>query len=430
MKESFLFFALYLSKKAVLEYVLRDGGVVRTTEDASSKGGFSASLQNRITEEARRLLFKFLSFQRYAMSLHLISLKPALAAATDSCGNTALHVACTRRKPEALFVSELLKRFGKEVPINAANSSGFTPLHLVALHGRSVSAKDVVNSLLSHGALEDTPAPNGATALNLAKSPYTREALSLNAKPQRRRIAPLDPAVKEQIDSCADVTTLPPLKIAEVEASPKKDVAPERPSSSFSSPAKKPKKLPPEAVEGLVTRLYSQSIQIHQRWMSDSLAKLDEDIKKRAKHLSEAECQETTTRLHDTEMQIRASKKEELMEKVLSQRPESMKLGQPEIEESLQRLFKGAVEARMKVQVELERTYSPPRERSVISKEQVAASAHRLHDECAAKTKEKFSKLHTKFLSKITGRFAGGTKLDADGWKKMGERLCQPKKVG
>eukprot|EP00434_Breviolum_minutum_P011889 symbB.v1.2.010490.t1/scaffold674.1/size176181/7 len=88
--------------------------------------------------------------------------------ARDRNGTTMLHAAC--RSGSFLMVQELLKR---ELPVDAADTAGWTPLHVAAMMGR----KELTISLLQALGNPHTHNKRGSSPLDLCSDVSTREAL-------------------------------------------------------------------------------------------------------------------------------------------------------------------------------------------------------------------------------------------------------------
>lgn len=121
--------------------------------------------------------------------------------ARDRNGTTMLHAAC--RSGSFLMVQELLKR---QLPVDAADSAGWTPLHVAAMMGR----RELTLSLLQ--ALGNPHAHNkrGSSPLDLCSDVSTREALRNVAKGSSQGRIPEDfPRVQGEVGEDPTATCEP-----------------------------------------------------------------------------------------------------------------------------------------------------------------------------------------------------------------------------
>src|SRR2546421_5314690 len=99
----------------------------------------------------------------------LLDARPQLLNASDTDGNTPLHVAAGYGQKEMVA---LLLSHGANV--NARRNNGATPLHIAAHHGNA----EIIELLAAHGAEIDARAAKNLTPLHMAVVQGKREAVS------------------------------------------------------------------------------------------------------------------------------------------------------------------------------------------------------------------------------------------------------------
>lgn len=394
---------------------------------------------------------RMLTFQRYSAVLQLAELNSEIVTLPfDAAGDHLLHVVCMRRRPPVAFIDNILTKFKSVINVDERNPAGLTALHLVAVRSSGIEGREAARALLLHGADEEATAPDGRNAAVMALNPFVRQVLGITGNVKPRALPQIDETSKAAIDACKDSSQFPPLKdfTAEINASLLATSGGAdgggADASSFvgsrgSSPTKRSgsamsggssgggaslttRKLPPEATEAMVHRLYQQTLEARERWHAAQLSKLQELDQSHTKRLGGEEVEAAVSRLYASELERREEKRQEMLEKYLREPPKGPQLGRSELEDSANRLCRGSLQQKQKTHEELVKKYAPEHESRHLTKAELQSSAARLHDECRAKTKEKFDALYSKYVPPGEKK-----KLTKEQMQAMGSRLCTPK---
>lgn len=358
-----------------------------------------------------------------AVSLLVRNGTPSLVV-SNSSGQNALHVLCSRRTPNAQLIAELLQHYTADDDINLADIHGLTALHLVAKHSTGSSGKTVAVMLMKMGADTELQCEDGKTVRMVATNPFVREVVGFGAL-KYRDVPQLDSESRAQLDRTA-VDQFPPILPIDTEP-PRLDRSETVGSqASISSPQRGDRKvLQSEDVDALVARLYTQSVRQKEASMAQMLQALEPVENRR---LTQEEQDAVGERLWRAEMEQRADKKAQLMDKYSPER-ERQPLDFETQAESANRLCNAALDHKKQSHEVLESKYwaVDPKLTKKLTKGQQQACATRLHDQCQEKTRETFTSIASKYLDKEKTRFAGGVTITPEKIKEMANRLSTRK---